>query len=296
MLSICIPVYNVQVSQLVNTLHQQGKRLDVPFEILLIDDASEETFRQSNSALGKLQYVRYEELTQNIGRSRIRNLLAVKARFPLLLFLDCDAEITTGDFLKKYLDAGKDGSVVCGGHVYQSEQPSHPFVLHWLAGSQREVVPASARQRKPHHSFMTGSFLVPSSLLYQLPFNEELSGYGHEDTLYGYQLMKRSIAVKHIDNPIIHNGLESGIMFLSKIRQSLVNLKKISELTKYDPEFIDMVRVLKVYHTLKRYKIDRLFILFFKPIENTTIKHLTGKHPRLCMLDVYKLGIICQQP
>jgi glycosyltransferase involved in cell wall biosynthesis len=294
MLSICIPVFNLQVSQLVHELHNQGQRMEVPFEILIIDDASEESLRKENRSLGELQFVRYEELTQNIGRSKIRNLLAVKAKFPLLLFLDCDAEIISKDFLKRYLDSGKDGSVVCGGHVYQTERPPHPYTLHWLAGSKREVAPAIKRQQNPHQSFMTGSFLVPSSLLYQLPFNEELYGYGHEDTLYGYQLMKRGIAIKHIDNPILHNGLDTATEFLNKTRQSLLNLRIISEFTKNDPEFIDMVSVLKVCQLFKRYKMHKLFAIMFIPIEKTLAKRLTGKRPSLWVLDLYKLGTICQ--
>ncbi len=141
---------------------------------------------------------------------------------------------------------------------------------------------------------MTASFLVPSSLLYQLPFNEELAGYGHEDTLYGYQLMKQGTPVKHIDNPVIHKGLEPGDLFLRKTRQSLVNLNTICKLTKNDPEFIKMVRILKWCHTLKRYKTGRIFTLLFRPIKKFLEQQLTGKHPHLWMLDIYKLGTICQ--
>ncbi len=294
MLSVCIPVFNHHIKSLVDELHEQGSQLGVPFEILIIDDASNPDCQQKNRSLSQLKLVRYEELKHNIGRSKIRNLLAMKARYPLLLFLDCDLEVISHGFLKNYLDAGKDGSVVCGGHIYQSEKPPHPFILHWLAGSRREAAPAAQRQRHPYLSFMTASFLVPSSLLYQLPFNEELTGYGHEDTLYGYQLMKQRTPIKHIDNPVIHEGLEPGDVFLRKTREGLGNLNKIGTLTKNDPEFIDMVRVLKVCHKLKRLKTHKPLDWFFKIFERTLAKHLTGKHPRLWMLDVYKLGTICQ--
>jgi hypothetical protein len=39
MLSICIPVYNFDVRALVYELQGQAVRCDVPFEVILMDDA-----------------------------------------------------------------------------------------------------------------------------------------------------------------------------------------------------------------------------------------------------------------
>lgn len=295
MLSVCIPIYNQDVTSLVKELHQQASILSVDAEILMLDDASEESFRIINRPLAELPLTRYEELKMNIGRSRIRNTLAQKAKFPLLLFLDCDIAVGRTDFLKRYLEAGKDGSIVCGGHHYQPDPPPRPHLLHWLFGTKRETRSAACRQQHPHHAFMTASFLIPASILYQLPFNEELHGYGHEDTLYGFQLMQGHIPVKHIDNPVIHNGLETAEEFLEKTKTSLKNLVRVYELTSHNRAFRDMVRVLKTCETIKKLRARQVFMFFYSMVNRPLYRSLTGPHPRLWMLDIYKLGNICQK-
>ncbi len=294
MLSICIPIYNYNISSLVVKLHEQALLLNEPAEILLIDDASAPSFNEINQPLVSLPLVRYEALKTNIGRSKIRNLLAMKARYPLLLFLDCDISIYDDDFLKNYLNAGRDGSVVCGGHTYNSDIIAHEYMLHWKSGSMRESKKASDRQKKPYHSFMTASFLIPASVMYVLPFSGEVSGYGHEDTLYGFQLMQRGISIKHIDNPVIHLGLEPTAIFLKKTQQGIINLKSIYLLTKKDPRFVDMVRLLRTYQILEEYKLARLAAYFFSLFESTMTRQLSGKNPKLWVFDAYKLGYICR--
>lgn len=295
MLSVCIPIYNQDVTSLVKELHHQASELDTDAEILMLDDASAESFRIKNRPLIDLPLARYEEMKMNMGRSRIRNTLAQKAKFPLLLFLDCDISIIRSDFLKRYLEAGKDGSIVCGGHRYLADPPPWPHLLHWLFGSKRETRTAARRQQNPYHAFMTASFLIPASIMYQMPFNEELKGYGHEDTLYGFQLMQQYIPVKHIDNPVIHNGLETADIFLEKTKTSLENLLKVYELTRHNKAFRDMVRVLKTCETLKKLKVRLAFMLFYRMMNRPLYRSLTGPHPKLWMLDIYKLGTICQK-
>lgn len=293
MLSVCIPIFNQDVSELIQKLHIQAMHLGTEAEILLIDDASEEAIREKNRKLSDLPLVRYEELEENIGRSRIRNTLSKKARHPLLLFLDCDVTPVHSDFLKRYLEAGKDGSVVCGGHLYQEMTPKQPYLLHWLAGSTREARDATTRQANPHNSFMTASFLLPAATIYELPFNEEINGYGHEDTLYGFQLKQRHIPVKHIDNPVMHNGLEQSAEFLEKTKHAMSNLRRVYELTGSHKDFRDMVKVLKACENIRKWRLHALLGLFCRLSEKHVYRHLCGKSPRLWMLDIYKLSHIC---
>ena len=76
MLSILLPVYNFDVRKLVKQLHEQGNMLEIPFEIICTDDGSEEEFKNLNSELEKLYSVSYQELKNNLGRSKIRNYLS----------------------------------------------------------------------------------------------------------------------------------------------------------------------------------------------------------------------------
>ena len=87
MLSILIPVYNFSVVELVTKLHQQALALEkVNFEVIILDDGSTDDFKQTNRAIKHLPHVQYAELTENVGRSAIRNLLAQRARGRLLTF------------------------------------------------------------------------------------------------------------------------------------------------------------------------------------------------------------------
>src|SRR4030042_2590249 len=87
MLSILIPVYNFNVVRLVGEVHHQALNSGAKFEIIVVDDGSDIHYKEQNRIISKLQDIRYEELSENIGRSRIRNKLAGMAAFPCLLFL-----------------------------------------------------------------------------------------------------------------------------------------------------------------------------------------------------------------
>ena len=89
MLSILIPTYNYNIFPLVTELVNQAKVLKIEFEIITIDDGSNQ-FQIENHKINHLENCSYTVLSNNIGRSSIRNLLAKKAKFKWLLFLDAD--------------------------------------------------------------------------------------------------------------------------------------------------------------------------------------------------------------
>ena len=62
MISICIPIYNFNVVNLVDELVKQGKTLSVPYEIILIDDCSSLKFKKINKQV--CQSVKYISLNK----------------------------------------------------------------------------------------------------------------------------------------------------------------------------------------------------------------------------------------
>lgn len=293
MLSICIPIYNRDVSRLVTKLHVQAISLDMPVEVFLLDDASKPGLQEKNRELQSLPLVRYEELPQNIGRSCIRNELAKRASHPRLLFIDCDMAVLNPYYLEAYVRESMTHEVICGGHTYQQEKPGPPFLLHWLCGMHRESAPAFQRRKNPHRSFMTSNFVVSKRLFGQLSFNEGLDGYGHEDTLFGYHLKQQGILVHHLDNPLLHEGLEPAVVFLDKTRGGLCNLKTIYEMQGNKTEFAKMVKALRAWTVLKRFYLCRMVSFVFSVCRSAMEKVLTGPRPRLWILDLYKLGVLC---
>lgn len=293
MLSICIPVYNYDVRPLVGSLHSQALALGAPAEILILDDASDPEFQILNLELSVLSLVRYEVLPQNAGRSRIRNLLAKKARFPWIIFMDCDSETPDHQYLRRYLDETEEIRVVCGGRTYRPEPPADDTYLHWLYGTHREVRSVAQRSLNPHLSFMTNNFLIPKSILLRIPFNENIKGYGHEDTLLGYELMKNHVPVKHIENPLLHIGLQDNRDFLDKSREGVKNLAFINNYLDDGAELARMVRLLRGYRTLRRLGLCAVFAFFFRTFQKPVEANLMGRKPRLKYFDLYKLGFFC---
>ena len=85
MLSILIPTYNYVCVKLVTDLQQQAERLECPYEILVADDASEDAFKRENRKINGIPNCKYIELQENVGRSRIRNILGCLARYDYLI-------------------------------------------------------------------------------------------------------------------------------------------------------------------------------------------------------------------
>lgn len=224
MLSILIPVYCFDIRPLVQQLWQQAQELPFSWEIRLLDDASPEQWQLINRELGDLTGVLYEEQAANTGRAQIRNNLARVARFDYLLFMDCDSAVPDQHFLERYCQHLDPQTVLCGGRTYRDAPASSREHLHWWYGSQREVRTAAVRQQQPYEGFMTNNYLVPKSVALQIPFDAALQQYGHEDTLFGLELKRHRISILHLDNPLLHIGLEEAESWLHKQQQAISNL------------------------------------------------------------------------
>jgi glycosyltransferase involved in cell wall biosynthesis len=295
MISICIPVFNFDVRQLVCDLHQQSTDAGIRFEILLVDDCSDDQYKLFNRELSSLQNVVYEELPENIGRSRIRNLMAEKAKYTSIIFLDCDVKIFNQEFITNYINEIESNFIVCGGHVYSELKPGPDELLHWKYGKERESRDHLIRQKSPYNSFMTGNFLISKKLFSSFTFNETLVGYGHEDTLFGFELKINKVAVKHIKNPVIHLGLDDKIVFLEKNRQGIKNLIRIYHSLLGDKDFVKMIRLLGIYNKVRIWKLTWLVVRIFSLLEKALERNLLGPTPKLIFFDFYKLGYFCKE-
>jgi glycosyltransferase involved in cell wall biosynthesis len=251
MISVCIPVYNTDVRQLALSLNTQA--LDISAEIILVDDGSCQEYREVNREL-RGQGIHYYELEHNVGRARIRNRFTKHARYDHLLFLDCDSRIISDYFLSNYFEAMRDfpEKVICGGRIYSNEKPGLKYRLHWKYGRLRESRPVSIRRRHANRSFMTNNFLIPAHTLRSIPFNEKISGYGHEDSLFGYDLYRKGYETHHIDNPVLHDRLETNAAFLAKTEQAVRNLSIITSQIEPSPVFAATITLLRVADEIKQ--------------------------------------------
>ncbi len=290
MLSILIPIYNYNVTDLVTELNNQSAKLNIEYEILLVDDFST-LYKEKNSELNKLTNVTYIELKENYGRAKIRNYLAEIAKYEHLIYLDCDSGIVKIDFIEKYID-NINNDIVYGGRIYQ-EKPALDFYFHWFYGTYREAKSLEKRKINPNAGFQTNNFLIKKNVFDKIKFNENLKGYGHEDTLFGYHLKQNDIQITHIDNPIIHLGLETTDEFIRKSLNGIKNLQKILDLYPEEIELFDNIKLLKYFFIIKKMYFCFLFKAVYKMFNKFILRNLKGKRPKLYLFDMLKISFLC---
>lgn len=284
MLSVLIPIYNFDVTNFVHDLTSQCKAAEINHEIICVDDGSDTEFKKKNQSISTLDCVTYTELPGNIGRSAIRNLLAEKATFNHLLFVDCDSKTLNANYISNYLK-NINNPVVYGGRCYDNK-PSHPSqILRWHYGVKRESHSAEIRKSKPYLSFMANNFLIHKDIYLKVKMDEKITQYGHEDTLFGQQLQQLNISITHIDNPLVHIGLESNSEFLKKTINGVENLAQLIK----DRKISNSTKLIDYYYKIKKlglqYVLEKTIRLFLPIIQ----KNLTSARPQLFLFDLYKL-------
>lgn len=288
-LSVCIPIYNSDVRTLVNTLCAQIESVTkARIDIILIDDASAPAYKALNQFVAPC--VRLIELPKNIGRAQIRNIFLQHTTSDYLLFIDGDSTIQDPLFLEKYnlYLAAQQIDVLVGASVYQNSKPVLPNRLRWKYSTQRESLNIKQRSHADHAGFKTNNFVIRRDVLQRFPFDERLTGYGHEDTLLGLQLSTNGVVVAHIDNPVWNLKLDTNAEFLTKTDSALKNLLWIEKMYPTLPLY-DTIRLLRLHVNLKKnlflkYLMDLL--LLTKPIIKPVLK--SGFAP-LFIFDAYRL-------
>ncbi|MFZ4725658.1 MAG: glycosyltransferase family 2 protein [Paludibacter sp.] len=293
MLSILIPTYNHDISKLVNDLYLQAKDSYIDFEIIVMEDGSS-LYVAENKKIKQLDYCRHIELNKNIGRSAIRNKLADEAKYNHLLFIDCDAEVCSAHFVEKYISFCKEECVVIGGTAYDQNEQNSAFSLRLKYGRIREA--RSAVQRSKHntyHNFATFNFMISKSLFNKVRFDETIRGYGHEDTLFGHQLHELGCDFLHIENPLIHRGLDNNETFIQKTEEGTRNLYLLYQTGHY-PFLIDESKLLHTFVKIRSWKLNTLFALKFIFTKKILRWFLKRKSPSLLLYDLYKILFLCK--
>lgn len=285
-LSILIPVFNRNVTLLVAALQAQTADWDGPVEILCLDDGSREEQKLANRQLAALPSVCYQELPHNVGRAAIRNRLASAARYEWLLLLDNDSLLPDSRFLARYMAARTHAPVVVGGTTYEHTAPHLPeLYLRWLYGRQREARSAAVRQHAPHGQLTLNNMLVQADVFRRFGLDEQLTRYGHEDTKFGWLLRQAGIAVQHLDNPVLHDGLEPATVFLRKSHEAVRNLALL-----YRAEGLGSdTKLLKAALQLRRWGLAEAVRGAFRLRQKQVRRNLLSTQPSLRHLDALKL-------
>ena len=290
MLSILIPTYNFNTLLLVKTLHRQALKSNISFEIVVLDDASSDPQSSiENRKINTLEHCSFQENKKNIGRTATRNILAHKAKFNWLLFLDADVIPLNQDFIETYAkELNNKYDVVCGGIVYEAKKPTYSQLLRWVYGRARESKSAEARNKKPYN-IISANLLITKEVFLKAN-NFESNHYGL-DIYFSYKIRELKAKVQHIENPTIHLGLESTTIFIEKSMRAIQTTYTLEKENKIDLSS----RALQIkYKQLKRTGTTKLFMFMCSGFEKTFIKNLKSKKPSLFFFDLYKLCFYCK--
>lgn len=288
MLSILIPTYNYDCYDLVLELHRQATELNIEFEIIVADDCSKTELPRLHfiNQLSNCQLIKPQH---NLGRAKIRNFLANKSQYNHLLFLDSDSFPAHNNFLKNYIDFIPQNLTILGGRIYNDAQDEHHTLL-----TKYGII--KERNNNPVHisnaPFTSPNFLIPKTIFNKIRFNENIKGYGHEDTIFGIELSRLNIPYYRFDNPIIHLQIEDNQTFIHKTNESIQNLYNIYKTRQY-PEIQTLSPVLNLYTKIKKFHLTTIFTKIYQNYSNSLLKYCDNKNPNLKLFSLYKLCYLC---
>ncbi|MGC1390689.1 MAG: glycosyltransferase [Bacteroidales bacterium] len=294
-ISLLIPVFNYDIIALVHSMKNALGKVPEFYEIVIGDDGSSSEYREKYRSL-KAENIKIISSKKNIGRAAIRNRLALEAKGDFLIFIDADVILpgTAEAYILKWLPFLKNSRVICGGTIYHDSPPGDPDkLLRWKYGKWREQKSAAERNKHPHAGLSTFNLLIEKSVFSKIRFNEELKQYGHEDTLLGYQLKKAGINILHIDNGLIHEGLESNRDFLNKTKLGIENLSKLYDKVTDKRSFSETVMILRIYNKLKLFGLTRILAAIFIKYRDQMEIRLESGNISLLLFGFYKMSMFC---
>jgi glycosyltransferase involved in cell wall biosynthesis len=294
-ISLLIPVCDYDIVAIVHSMKGCIGKIPEFVEILIGDDGSTMENRSRYMSL-EGEGVRVIVSEKNIGRAAIRNKLALEAKGDYLLFIDADTMIpgTADAYMMKWIEAIPSARVISGGVLYHESHPGDPDkMLRWKYGRKREQRKASEKNKMSYAAFSTFNVLIDKSIFSKLRFNEDLKQYGHEDTLFSYQLEKAGIKILHIDNGLFHEGLESNRDYLNKTRLGIENLSKLYDNVTDKRVFSLSVRMLRIYNVLRVFRLTLILAgIFIRYRERMEIK-IDSSNPSLILFAIYKVSMFC---
>ena len=207
---------------------------NIEFEIIVADDCSKTELPRLH-LINQLSNCQLIKPQHNLGRAKIRNFLANKSQYNHLLFLDSDSFPANNNFLKNYIDFIPQNLTILGGRIYNDAQDEHHTLL-----TKYGII--KERNNNPVHisnaPFTSPNFLIHKIIFNKIRFNENIKGYGHEDTIFGIELSRLNIPYYRFDNPIIHLQIEDNQTFIHKTNESIQNLYNIYKTKPINPNLI----------------------------------------------------------
>lgn len=290
MLSILIPIYNYNAFPLVEELYKQCTESKIVFEILCQDDASKSPLNKTNENINSLPNCSFISLEKNLAHRENRNLLAKKARYEFLLFLDGDSVITNPNYIKNYLNSITDFDIIYGGRLHPKNCPSESQILRWKYGKFIEDKLAIKRKKTPFKSLLFNNTIIKKECFNKVKFDSEIILYGHDDTQLSYQLSLLKPSINHIDNQVEHGDIDINEVYINKTKNSIKSLLLLFGTNKIDSHYVTLLRL---YIFLKKTRLYLLGSLFYRIFKTAMAQNLTSKNPSLFIYNIFRVSYMC---
>lgn len=285
MISILIPTYNYKVLSLVSAIHKQLELTNIEYEIRVYDDGSPNP-EPENDGINNFKNSVHKKLEKNIGRTAIRNVMASEAKYDWILFLDADVLPKNSNFIESYVKAISNNNcdVIFGGISYEEVRPIREKILRWKYGRAREAKSVTLRQKEPFF-IISQNLCIKRSVFLQA--NTLLENHYGLDNFFSNQLKKMNTKVVHIDNPVIHFGLEENDKFIKKALKAVETTVILEKKELMDD---DMRPIQKSYLKLKKLHLSSVFSLIISTFKTTMERNFNSKNPNLFWFDLYRLN------
>lgn len=292
MLSILIPTYNTDCLSLIQALYRQcedlrGKDSSFLYEMIVVDDCSPR--KEIVSILQKgvrelgTESVRLYVLSHNLRHAAVRNFLLKEAKGEWILFVDSDAEVMSPLFIDSYWNHRFKSDIIIGGIAHPTQTPrGHELRLVYERkyAYKRDV---TWRRMHPYAIFSVFNIFARASVIRNYGFDESCREYGYEDYLLGVALEQDGIAILHIDNPLMHLGIDTSEDFLKKTETAMITLSGLPMKMR------DKITLVSYANTLNRLRLGGLLVWLIKPFEQILRKNLLSAHPSMYLFQLYKL-------
>jgi glycosyltransferase involved in cell wall biosynthesis len=291
MLSVLIPTYNYSAFSLAVEIHKQLILEAINFEIICFDDGSNSLINSENEKINTLDFSSFKPLENNVGRSAIRNLLAEKAKYKWLLFLDADVKPVKSNFIKNYIACLKiNKTVFCGGIQYENKKENYSL-LRYKFGKKHEEIASNKRNKNPEKYFFTSNFLIKKLVFNTAKFEESLTEYGREDLLFSLELVKMGFRIQHLNNEVYHLGIDENSVFVFKTKKAMENIVFLDTMHLIDANqmpllvivrklsFFKMIHSVAKFHPFfERLSIRNSSVFFLNCMKVSYVCYLKSKH------------------
>ena len=289
MISFLIPTCNFDCTKLVKAIWKQADALrnelkaEFDFEIIVSDDASNEKdiIKALQNGIASMPDCHLVLQPQRLGRASNRNALIRESRFPWKIFMDADAEVYTTNFVACYWESRNKADVICGS-ILPGEPRKGCELRYRYELLASENMTAERRNKLPYHRFTAFNVMLGEKASKKVCFDENCKEYGHEDTLFGMTLLEAKLTVLHIDNPLVHTGIDTNAEFLEKTETALKSLSRL-------PQLQEVVGSSRIYKRFRSLWLTPILTLSFRLFKSLMRRNLLGRHPSIFLLNCYKL-------